>query len=149
MAKLDIDQELIRDLAALLEETGLNEIELEDDGKRLRVVRAAPTPNVVAAPAPALAAAPAAQANSGPANPADHPGAVLSPMVGTVYVAPEPGQPPFVKVGDVVSAGQPLVIVEAMKTMNQIPAPKAGKVLEILISDADPVEYGDPLMIIE
>jgi acetyl-CoA carboxylase biotin carboxyl carrier protein len=149
-AKTDtaIDQQLIRDLADLLRETELSEIEIEQAGLRLRVAR-----QISAAPVAAMAAAAAtatAPAASEPVSDlANHPGAVASPMVGTVYVAPEPSEPPFVKVGDTVSEGQTLLIVEAMKTMNQIPAPKSGRIAQILISNGQPVEYGEPLIIIE
>lgn len=147
-SKLAIDQDAIRDLAKLLDETNLSEIEIEQDGTRIRVGRggriaaAAPIvpPPVAAAPAPIAAA---------PADPAKHPGAVTSPMVGTAYLAPSPGAKPFVDVGSVVKAGDTLMIVEAMKTMNQIPAPRAGTVTQILVEDGQPVEFGEPLMIIE
>jgi acetyl-CoA carboxylase biotin carboxyl carrier protein len=139
-----VDAEAIRELADLLAETGLSEIEIEQNGARLRVARqlggtvAAAAPAPVAAPAPAPAAAPA-----GPP-----PGAVPSPMVGTVYVSPEPGKPPFVKVGDTVKEGDTLLIVEAMKTMNPILAPKGGTVTDICIHDAEPVEFGQTLLVI-
>ncbi|HVX99921.1 MAG TPA: acetyl-CoA carboxylase biotin carboxyl carrier protein [Pseudorhodoplanes sp.] len=146
-SKITVDQDLIRQLAKLLEETGLSEIEIEQDDNRIRVGRgsravaaAAPPP---AAPAPASAAAPAA------ADPARHPGAVTSPMVGTAYLAPAPGARPFVEVGSQVKAGDTLLIVEAMKTMNQIPATRSGKVTQILVEDGQPVEFGEPLVIIE
>lgn len=136
----------VRELAVLLEETGLTEIEVEQNGVRLRVSRAVQTvvgyAGAAAAPA-AAAAAPAADAPKGP--PA---GAVPSPMVGTVYVAPEPGKPPFVKVGDTVKEGDTLLIVEAMKTMNPILAPRSGTIKEINVSDAQPVEYGQTLLVI-
>lgn len=136
----------VRELAVLLEETGLTEIEVEQNGVRLRVSRAVQTvvgyAGAAAAPA-AAAAAPAAEAPKGP--PA---GAVPSPMVGTVYVAPEPGKPPFVKVGDTVKEGDTLLIVEAMKTMNPILAPRSGTIKEINVSDAQPVEYGQTLLVI-
>lgn len=140
--------ESIRELAELLTETGLTEIEVEQNGVRLRVSRAVTTVMGhagVAAPAPVAApsAAPAPEAPKGP--PA---GAVTSPMVGTVYVAPEPGKPPFVKVGDTVKEGDTLLIVEAMKTMNPIQAPRSGTIIEICVSDAQPVEFGQPLLII-
>jgi acetyl-CoA carboxylase biotin carboxyl carrier protein len=142
-----IDQDLIRELAKLLEETGLTEIEVEEDGFRVRVGRGARNPAApaipVSAPAPAASPVPA----SGEA--ARHPGLVSSPMVGTAYLGPEPGARPFVEVGSEVRSGQTLLIVEAMKTMNQIPAPRAGKVIQILIEDGQPVEFGEPLMIIE
>jgi acetyl-CoA carboxylase biotin carboxyl carrier protein len=143
-----IDHDLIRELARLLDETGLTEIEYERDGQRVKVVRQV---QVVAAPARAIVAAdPAAlAAGDAPIDPAKHPGAVTSPMVGTAYVGPEPGARPFVEVGSRVRAGDTLLIVEAMKTMNQIPAPRAGTVIQILIEDGQPVEFGEPLMIIE
>lgn len=148
----DINSDLIRDLAALLTETNLSEIEIEKAGLRLRVVRHA-APQVFAQATPA-AAVPASGGESAPgsaerADPAAHPGAVTSPMVGTAYHAPEPGAPPFVKVGDQVREGQTLLIVEAMKTMNPIPAPQAGTVREILVANAQPVEFGETLMVIE
>jgi acetyl-CoA carboxylase biotin carboxyl carrier protein len=142
-----VDQTLIRELAELLSETGLSEIEVEHDQTRIRVARtvtiAASAPvTAVAAPAPAAAVATA------PSD-ANHPGAVTSPMVGTAFRAPEPGARPYVEVGDVVRQGQTLLIVEAMKTMNQIPAPRAGKVVRILVEDGQPVEFGEPLLIVE
>ncbi|MBO0740162.1 MAG: acetyl-CoA carboxylase biotin carboxyl carrier protein [Hyphomicrobiaceae bacterium] len=149
------DQALIRDLAELLKETGLSEIEIEREGMRVRVARQvastalyAPAP---AAPstAPAALAAGAAPAAVGLADPAKHPGAVPSPMVGTAYLAPEPDAAPFVQVGTRVTQGQTLMIIEAMKTMNHIPAPKAGVVMAILVGNGQPVEFGEPLAIIE
>jgi acetyl-CoA carboxylase biotin carboxyl carrier protein len=138
------DPELIRTLARLLAETGLSEIEYSVGERRIRVARGGER---VAAPAPASPpAAPAPPAAA--ANLADHPGAVKSPMVGTAYLAPQPGAPPFVRPGDVVAAGQPLLIIEAMKVMNQIRAPRAGRVERILVSDGEPVEYGAVLMLI-
>jgi len=151
-----IDSRLLRKLAATLTETGLSEIEVEHDGLKIRVAKtltAAPAP--YAAPPPPLALAPAAaapaiSAAAAPAAPARAAGdTVTSPMVGTIYLQPEPGSEPFVKVGDTVAAGQTLFIVEAMKTMNPIPAPKGGRIVEILIADAQPVEFGEPLCIIE
>jgi len=145
-----IDKELIRELADLLNETGLSEIEVEHDEIRLRVARtlqAAPMAMQMAPPA--AVAAPAGAAAPGAGAAADHPGAVPSPMVGTAYLAPEPGARPFVDVGDTVREGQPLLIVEAMKTMNQIPSPRSGKITRIMVEDGQPVEYGEPLMIIE
>ncbi len=156
-----IDPKLVRELAAILDDTGLSEIEVEHGELRLRIARtltaaAAPTAmHVVTAAPPASAAAPApapAQAASAPtaaASPAEHPGAVPSPMVGTAYLSPEPGAPAFIKVGDTVNAGQTLMVVEAMKTFNPIPAPRAGKVTAILVADAQPVEFGEPLVILE
>jgi len=147
------EQDLIRELAKLLDETGLSEIEVEREGLRVRVARQAVT-HVVAAggthvpPIPAVAPAPAV-ATVAVADPAKHPGVVTSPMVGTAFRAPEPTAKPFVDIGSVVKAGDPLLIVEAMKTMNQIPSPRAGKVTQILFEDGHPVEYGEPLMIIE
>ncbi|MFQ5773939.1 MAG: acetyl-CoA carboxylase biotin carboxyl carrier protein [Kiloniellaceae bacterium] len=152
MAKFEPDDELIRRLAALLEETGLNEIEYEADGRRIRVGRgASPGPAAVASPPGATSAAPAN--GPAPAAPASAeaipPGAVTSPMVGTVYVAPEPGGTPFVRAGDLVREGQTLLIIEAMKVMNPLASPRAGKVTQILVSDGQPVEYGEPLVVIE
>jgi acetyl-CoA carboxylase biotin carboxyl carrier protein len=141
-----IDQDLIRELAKLLEETGLTEIEIESAGLRVRVGRAAAVAAHVAPPAPA---APLPGTPAAPTDLAKHPGAVTSPMVGTAYVGPEPGAPPFVEIGSKVVAGDTLLIIEAMKTMNQIPAPRSGTVTEILIEDGQPVEFGEPLIIIE
>lgn len=148
-----LDARLVRTLADILTETGLSEIEVERDGLKVRVARQISVTATVAAPAPAAAhtaAAPAPESNTAPAAPVRAAGdAVNSPMVGTVYLQPQPGAPSFVKVGDSVAAGQTLMIIEAMKTMNPIPAPRAGKVVEILVSDAQPVEFGEPLVIIE
>jgi acetyl-CoA carboxylase biotin carboxyl carrier protein len=147
-AKPAIDHDLIRELAKLLDETGLSEIEFERDGVRVRVGRAgaaAPAPSV---PLPSPAPAPAA-ATAAPLDPVKHPGVVTSPMVGTAYMGPEPGAPPFVDIGSKVVAGETLLIIEAMKTMNQIPAPRAGTVTQVLIEDGQPVEFGEPLMIVE
>src|SRR5215510_7905186 len=143
------DSALIRELALLLDETSLTEIEIERAGLRVRVAR---NVSVAAAVPPAylpVATAPAAAAASAAADPAKHPGAVPSPMVGTAYWSPEPGAKPFVEVGTRVTAGQTLLIIEAMKTMNQIPSPRAGTVTQILVEDGQPVEFGEPLMIIE
>lgn len=143
------DQELIRQLATLLDETNLTEIEVEHKDLRVRVARqmtvtaAAP----VAAHAPAAPVAPVEIAVS--ADPASHPGAVTSPMVGTAYLAAEPGIPNFIEVGQSIKKGDTILIVEAMKTMNQIPAPKSGTVSAILVDDGQPVEFGEPLIIIE
>ena len=140
------EHRLIRDLAALLNETGLSEIEIEKSGLKVRVARTLTVQGTAMAHAPMAAeGAPAAAV----ADPAKHPGAVKSPMVGTGYRAPEPGAPNFVEVGTRVNAGDPLLIIEAMKTMNQIPAPKSGIVTLILVENGQPVEYGEPLMIIE
>jgi acetyl-CoA carboxylase biotin carboxyl carrier protein len=153
-SKID-DSALIRELALLLDETSLTEIEIERAGLRVRVARNisvaasvpagyAPAPVAASASIAATAAAPAAALDL-----AKHPGAVPSPMVGTAYWSPEPGAKPFVEVGTKVSAGQTLLIIEAMKTMNQIPSPRAGTVTQILVEDGQPVEFGEPLMIIE
>ena len=146
------DSALVRELALLLDETSLTEIEIERAGLRLRVARnisvAATMPMPVAAPA-LVAATAAAPAASAAADVSKHPGAVTSPMVGTAYWAPEPGAKPFVEVGSKVSVGQTLLIIEAMKTMNQIPSPRSGTVTQILVEDGQPVEYGEPLVIIE
>jgi acetyl-CoA carboxylase biotin carboxyl carrier protein len=158
MAKFELDTEFVRKLAAILEETKLGEIELADGERRIRVARptapVAPAAPLVMAAAPAAGAAPAVSApGAAPAaasgDPAKHPGAVKSPMVGTAYLAPEPGKPNFVSVGDKVAAGQTLLIIEAMKTFNPIKAPKAGTVMQVLIENARPVEFGEPLMIVE
>jgi acetyl-CoA carboxylase biotin carboxyl carrier protein len=143
-----IDHDLIRELARLLDETGLTEIEFERDGQRVRVAREGRAG--AAAPAPAATQAPGAPAlaEAETADPAKHPGVVTSPMVGTAYVGAEPGARPFVEVGSSVRAGDTLLIIEAMKTMNQIPSPRAGTVIQILIEDGQPVEFGEPLMII-
>jgi len=143
-----VDRELIQELTRLLDETGLTEIEIEQDGHRVRVARNAPS---VAAPVPVKAPLPQPVGESAPASldPAKHPGVVISPMVGTAYAAPEPGAKPFIDVGSKVKAGDTLLIVEAMKTMNQIPAPRAGTVIQILFEDGQPVEFGEPLVIIE
>ena len=156
--KATIDQDFIRQLALLLDETDLTEIEVEQDDTRVRVARTpAPitqTAQVSApAPAPAVQAAPISEppaANSGtaPAAEASNGEAVRSPMVGTAYLSPEPGAPVYIKVGDTVREGQTLLIVEAMKTMNQIPATASGVVQEILVTDKQPVEFGEPLVII-
>jgi acetyl-CoA carboxylase biotin carboxyl carrier protein len=152
-----IDARLVRKLADILTETGLSEIEVEHAGLKVRVAKtltaAAAPATYVAAPAPVAAPAAAPPAASAPgAAPAAPPRAsgeeVTSPMVGTVYLQPTPGSEPFVKVGDTVEAGQTLFIVEAMKTMNPIPAPKGGRIVEILVEDAQPVEFGEPLAII-
>jgi acetyl-CoA carboxylase biotin carboxyl carrier protein len=154
-SKEGADQALIRDLAELLKETGLSEIEIEREGMRVRVARQVATAALYAPPAgapstaPATLAAGAPAAAAGLADPAKHPGAVPSPMVGTAYLAPEPDAAPFVQVGTRVTQGQTLMIIEAMKTMNHIPAPKAGVVMAILVGNGQPVEFGEPLAIIE
>jgi acetyl-CoA carboxylase biotin carboxyl carrier protein len=155
---LNPDPEVIRELANLLTETGLTEIEYAVGDHRIRVARetaatvngnvyAAPTPVApVAAPvAPPPAAEPAAPAQAD----ALHPGAVTSPIVGVAYLSPQPGAAPFVRVGDAVNEGETLLIIEAMKVMNQIRAPRAGRIARVLVEDGDPVEYGAPLVLIE
>jgi acetyl-CoA carboxylase biotin carboxyl carrier protein len=146
--KSEIDHELIRELARLLDETGLTEIEIERAGLRVRVGRAAAAAPVAVA-VPAAPQASTAPAGPMPTDPAKHPGVVTSPMVGTAYVGPEPGAPPFVDVGSKVLVGETLMIIEAMKTMNQIPSPRSGTVTQILFEDGQPVEFGEPLIIIE
>jgi acetyl-CoA carboxylase biotin carboxyl carrier protein len=142
-----VDHDLILELTKLLDETGLTEIEIEQDGKRVRVARGA----VAAAPRAAMAAAPqpVAESVAAPLDPAKHPGVISSPMVGTAYGAAEPGAKPFIEIGSQVKAGETLLIIEAMKTMNQIPAPRAGTVKQILFEDGKPVEFGEPLVIVE
>ena len=158
------DVEFIRALAELLRANDLTELEVrrdygEDTSLNVRVTRVQPPaapmpamvamPHMAAMPQPALIAAEAAPAGAVPSDPAQHPGAVTSPMVGTVYLQPEPGSEPFIRVGAQVTEGQTLLIIEAMKTMNQIPAPRAGTISRILVADGTPVEYGAPLVIIE
>ena len=143
------DSALIRELADLLDETDLSEIEIERAGLRLRVARNMTVTAVAPAaysPPPSAAAGPAPVAA---ADLAKHPGVVPSPMVGTCYFAPEPGAKPFIDVGSKVAVGQTLLIIEAMKTMNQIPSPRAGTVTQVLVEDGQPVEYGEPLVVIE
>jgi acetyl-CoA carboxylase biotin carboxyl carrier protein len=145
------DTGLIRELAAILREADLGEIEVEQNGLRIKVVKPKAAPVTVqapAAPAPVAAAA-APVAAAAPASLRDHPGAVKSPMVGTVYLQAEEGAPRFVKVGDTVNAGQTLLLIEAMKTFNPVTAPRAGKVTQILTENQQPVEFGEPLVIIE
>ncbi|BCI66675.1 acetyl-CoA carboxylase biotin carboxyl carrier protein [Acetobacter aceti NRIC 0242] len=152
MSRLLVDADAIRALADILTDTGLTEIEVAEKDSRIRVVRAAST--VAAAPvqvtAPVVptpaAASPAAAA---PADLSKHPGAVNSPMVGVAYLSPDPSSPPFITEGQTVTAGQTLMLIEAMKTFNQIKAPKAGTVKQILVASNDPVEFGQPLVIIE
>ena len=142
-----VDQGLIRELAELLTETGLTEIEIVRDDTRIRVAR-----NISVAAAPQMmapAAAPVAAAVAAPVSDTNHPGAVHSPMVGTAFRAPEPGGRPYIDLGDQVRQGDTVLIIEAMKTMNQIPAPRSGKVVKILVEDGQPVEFGEPLLIIE
>ena len=162
MAKLP-DSQVIKDLAELLNATGLTEIEIESGGMRIKVARSGgqattayvPAPSPVETPMVAREGAPAATAgdasNEAPPaeDPATHPGAVKSPMVGTAYLSPEPGAAGFIKVGDTVNEGQTLLIVEAMKTMNPITAPRAGKITQIIVQNEQPVEFDQPLVIIE
>jgi acetyl-CoA carboxylase biotin carboxyl carrier protein len=151
-AKPADERELIRELAMLLDETNLSEIEIERAGLRLRVARnisiAAAAP-VSYQPSPAAAAVAAAAPAVAPADISKHPGAVPSPMVGTAYLASEPGAKPFIDIGSKVKVGDTLIIIEAMKTMNQIPSTRAGTVTQILVEDGQPVEFGEPLVIIE
>mgnify|MGYP002624593012 CR=1 FL=1 len=151
-----LDEELIRDLADLLNETGLTEIEIERKDLRVRVARGV-APASVSVPAPAAPPPPPAAGQDATPSPAaaspnaisEHPGTVISPMVGTAYVAPEPGASPFVEVGTTVREGQTVMIVEATKTMNHIPSPRSGTVTAILVEDGQPVEFGEPLVVIE
>jgi acetyl-CoA carboxylase biotin carboxyl carrier protein len=143
--KPGIDQTLIRDLANILNETDLTEIEVEQDDLRIRVSRAG-TPQYVSAPVPVAAPV---QIVSGVTAVSTSKNALTAPMVGTAYLSPAPGSRPFVEVGATVKEGQTILIIEAMKTMNQIPAPRSGKVTEILVEDGAPVEYGEALVIIE
>ncbi len=153
--RIAIDRDTIRELTALLAETGLSEIEIEQDGQRIRVARnaapAAAMSSVPAMPSDPAAVPPAPVATPLPSqvDPAKHPGVVSSPMVGTAYRASEPGAKPFIDIGSTVKVGDPLLIVEAMKVLNQIPSPRAGTVTQILFEDGQPVEFGEPLMIVE
>jgi len=153
MAKMQVDTKLIRELADMLNETDLSEIEVEDGERKIKLSRGGTAVHVAAAPAapaPIAAAAPAAAAlEAAPVDAADHPGTIFSPMVGTIYTSPDPTADVFIKVGDTVSAGQTILIVEAMKVMNQIHASKGGTVKAILVDNEQPVEYGEALVIIE
>ncbi|GHF27389.1 acetyl-CoA carboxylase biotin carboxyl carrier protein subunit [Kordiimonas sediminis] len=160
MSKLKEYKELIRELAELLDKSTLSEIEVEEDDFRIRVARESAEPVAYSLPpahmaapvmqaAPAPVAAPAAAAPAAAPAAEDHPGAISAPMVGTAYTAAQPGADPFIKVGQQVKEGETILIIEAMKVMNQIPAPKSGTVKEIFFSDAQPVEYGEILCIIE
>jgi acetyl-CoA carboxylase biotin carboxyl carrier protein len=152
MTKQKVDTALIETLAELLQRTGLTEIELAEGDSRIRVVRALP-PLVAQVPGSPPAAAPPAPAvpEHAPSQPPpeEHPGAVRAPMVGTVYLTPEPGAPPFVTVGSEVREGQTLLIIEAMKVMNPIRAARSGRIAKLLVTNGDPVEYGELLLIIE
>ena len=145
MTRIPFDPDAIRALAAVLAETGLTEIEIAEKDSRIRVVRAAAPAATSVAP---IAVLPQASAPA-PPDEASHPGAVTSPMVGVAYLSPEPGAPPFITVGQNVAAGQTLLLIEAMKTFNQIKAPKAGTVARILVANSTPVEYGEVLLILE
>ncbi len=140
-----VDRELVHTLAALLQETGLTEIEYAVGDRRIRVVRGAPAAPVSLA----VASTPLAPAAASPAAARDIAGAINAPMVGTAYLQPQPDAAPFIKVGDSVREGQTLLIIEAMKVMNQIPSPRSGRVAQILIADGAPVEYGQPLVVLE
>ena len=148
-----IDGDLVKQLAKILAETGLTEIEYDTGSLKIRVAKTLHQHAVMSAPAQ-MVASPAASGSAAPTAPAasddrNHPGSVKSPMVGVVYLSPEPGKPTFVKVGDQVTEGQTLLLIEAMKTYNPVKAPKAGKVTKIIVAEAAPVEFGEPLMIIE
>jgi len=157
--KSDFDSGMIRELAEIMAETGLTELELNHGENNLRLSRITPAapPHIMAAPfaaptaAPAAPAAPEGVSEAAPtaASAGEHPGTISSPMVGTVYLAPQPGADPFVSAGDRVNEGDTLMIIEAMKVMNPLPAPRAGTVKAVLVSDSQPVEFGDPLIIIE
>jgi acetyl-CoA carboxylase biotin carboxyl carrier protein len=152
LTRIPIDPDAIRALAAVLAETGLSEIEIADKDNRIRVVRSlAPTTVVTSVAAPTATVTPVQAAAAPPAvqDLSTHPGAVTSPMVGVAYLSPEPGAPPFVTAGQQVTAGQTLLLIEAMKTFNQIKAPKSGTVASILVQHSAPVEYGEVLIILE
>jgi acetyl-CoA carboxylase biotin carboxyl carrier protein len=153
LTRIPIDPDSIRALAAVLAETGLTEIEIAEKDSRIRVVRGSSINTTVSPPtstlSPAIPPASAPVTSDAGADMAAHPGAVISPMVGVAYLAPEPGAPPFVSMGQQVVAGQTLLLIEAMKTFNQIKAPKAGTVSRILVQNSAPVEYGEVLMILE
>jgi acetyl-CoA carboxylase biotin carboxyl carrier protein len=150
MTRIPFDPDAIRMLAAVLAETGLSEIEIAEKDSRIRVVRAVAPMQAPAAAIPHAPIVVAAQTQAAAeAELAAHPGAVTSPMVGVAYLLPEPGSPPFVTVGQAVEAGQTLLLIEAMKTFNQIKAPKAGTVARVLVANGAPVEYGEVLMILE
>ncbi|HLW26683.1 MAG TPA: acetyl-CoA carboxylase biotin carboxyl carrier protein [Kiloniellales bacterium] len=146
--KFPLDEEALRRLASILEDTGLTEIEVEAGDHRMRVAKTPAVTSAVSAPMPVAAPA-AAQPTAAPSDLAEHEFAVTSPMVGTAYLAPEPGAKPFVQPGDSVSEGQTLMIIEAMKVMNALPAPRAGRVVRVLVQDGEPVEFGEPLLILE
>lgn len=147
MAKTPIDSELVRTMAALLDETHLTEIEYDTGNIRIRVARTVQVSGPVAVSHTVAAAAAPVQVAA--EDHAAHPGAVTSPMVGVAYLAPEPGAAPFVAIGDIVAEGQTVLLIEAMKTFNPIRATRGGKITRILVSDGTPVEFGEPMMIIE
>jgi acetyl-CoA carboxylase biotin carboxyl carrier protein len=153
MTRIPFDPDAIRMLAAVLTETGLSEIEIAEKDSRIRVVRSnapiAPPAAAVSLVTPIVASTPAQIASAAEAEAAAHPGAVTSPMVGVAYLSPDPGSPQFVSIGQAVTAGQTLLLIEAMKTFNQIKAPKAGTVARVLVANGAPVEYGEVLMILE
>jgi acetyl-CoA carboxylase biotin carboxyl carrier protein len=149
VTRIPIDPDTIRALAAVLTETGLSEIEIADKDSRIRVVRAIAAPAPITVPVVTAAASPVPAAVAPAADLASHPGAVISPMVGVAYLSPEPGAAVFITVGQQVAAGQTLLLIEAMKTFNQIKAPKAGTVTAILVQNGAPVEYGEVLMVLE
>jgi acetyl-CoA carboxylase biotin carboxyl carrier protein len=152
MTPIQFDPEAIRELARILRETDLTEIELVEKDSRIRVARMLPAPaavTVAAAPAPVAAPAPAAPTPAPADADATHPGMVPSPMVGVAYLSPEPGAAPYITQGARVAQGQTLLLIEAMKTFNQIKAPRAGTITRILIENGSPVEYGEPLLVIE
>ncbi|MCY0146557.1 acetyl-CoA carboxylase biotin carboxyl carrier protein [Hoeflea sp. G2-23] len=148
--KPSIDQDLIRDLANILNETDLTEIEIEQDDLRVRVSRAG-TAQTIHAPIaqPQVTAPQQAPVEAAPVAATPSANAITAPMVGSVYLSPAPGSKPFVEVGQMVKEGQTILIIEAMKTMNQIPSPRAGKVIQILVADGDPVEFAEPMIVIE
>ncbi|GBR43266.1 acetyl-CoA carboxylase biotin carboxyl carrier protein [Neokomagataea thailandica] len=150
MSRMLVDKDAIRALAEILTDTGLTEIEIAEQDSRIRVARSAAPVQAVAAPAPAAAPVAAVPAPAAPAAaPADHPGAVPSPMVGVAYLSPDPSAPAFVQEGQSVSAGQTIMLIEAMKTFNQIKAPRAGTLTKYLVESGQPVEFGEKLAIIE
>lgn len=145
-----IDGDLVKQLAGILNETGLTEIEYDTGSLKIRVAKSVHQTAVMAAPMPAMGhAVVAAAAAAAPSDAANHPGCIKSPMVGVAYLSPEPGKPPFVKVGDQVAEGATLLLIEAMKTYNPVKAPKGGRVAQIIVADTSPVEFGEPLIVIE
>jgi acetyl-CoA carboxylase biotin carboxyl carrier protein len=147
--ELTIDGDLVRTLAALLAETGLTEVEYAVGDRRIRIARSLAAVSVSLPQATATALPPGSPAASAEMAPADHPGAIKAPMVGTVYLGPQPEAPPFAKLGEMVSEGDVLLIIEAMKVMNQIRATRAGRLVKVLVEDGAPVEYGEVLMVVE